>query len=85
MQRGGYLGGALSPGRYSLTLDPVQPRVEAIGGTTDIVGRGYSVAKIGASERILPHSLVSGALVAPTEGSTKTGVGDRHLRGSGPR
>ena len=39
---------------------------------------GYIVEKIGTSERILPHAVAqrfevssSGALVAPTEGSTK--------------
>jgi hypothetical protein len=51
-----------------MTLGQVQRRVEAIGGTTNIVGLGYSVEKIGerasASCRMVSSS---DALVAPTK------------------
>jgi hypothetical protein len=40
-----------------LTLGQVQRCVEAIGGTTNIVGLGYIVVKMGATERILPHAI----------------------------
>jgi hypothetical protein len=57
---------------------PVHHYVEAIGGTANIARLGYIVEKTGESQRILPHAVVqrfevssSGALVAPTEGSTK--------------
>jgi hypothetical protein len=62
-----------------LTLGiPVQHSVEAIGETASIARLGYIVTLIGESERILPHAIArkfemssSGALVAPTEGSTR--------------
>jgi hypothetical protein len=66
-------------GRHSLALDiPVQHYVEAIGGTANITRLGNIVVKTGTTERILPHAVAqrfevssSGALIAPTEGSTK--------------
>ena len=64
--------------RYSLPLGPVQHCVEAIDEAASIARIGYIVEKIGESERILAHAVQqrfetssSGALVAPTEGSTK--------------
>jgi len=52
-----FISGALTPGRYSLTLGPGQHCVEAIDGTPNIVGLGYTVEKIGGSEHILSHEV----------------------------
>jgi hypothetical protein len=61
-------------GAHELRLDalPGSPLPEQLNAM------GYSVVKTGTTERILPHAVVqpfetssSGALVAPTEGSTR--------------
>jgi hypothetical protein len=56
----------------------LQHYVEAIGGPANNAKVGYLVAKIGESQRILPHAVAqkfetssSGALVPATEGSTR--------------
>jgi hypothetical protein len=56
----------------------VQHCVEALGGTANNARLGYSVVKIGTSERILPHAVArksevssSGALVPVTGDSAK--------------
>jgi hypothetical protein len=71
-EQGGWMTSV--PGSHEITFD-------ALPGSAlpeQLAARGYIVEKIGESERILPHAVVqwlevssSGALVAPTEGSTR--------------
>jgi hypothetical protein len=62
------------PGSHEITFDAL------VGSAlpAQLTAMGYIVEKIGTSERILPHAVPqrfetssSGALIPPTEGSTK--------------
>jgi hypothetical protein len=70
--RGGWLTSV--PGAHEISFDALPG--SALPG--QLAARGYDVVKTGTTERILPHAVAqrletssSGALVAPTEGSTK--------------